>query len=309
MIVAAVVWLPLLLGCVDRVITTSLGPTERRHRTLLWAAVGAVALALQVLAGHAEFTYYTLLVMGLYALWRLVGQIRDTRYEIRMGSAKQQESDRGSSLNSYLVSRISYLVSRPLLWLAAMVALGLLIAALQLVPLFEVGQVNFRAGSAGFDEVRGWAFPWRNALTLLLPDFHGNPTDHAYRDVFSGELVPLTLNAHGQPNPRRRGVVHGRAAVVAGNGGGGGGVGKRFPVPGARFQGRNLCPWNLEPGPWPLSRAVLCGPVRPFCGLHLRHTTLCPALLRAAIHRPVAHAVPLGVSAGLGRGRVGGHRQ
>ena len=38
-----------------------------------------------------------------------------------------------------------------------MVALGLLIAALQLVPLFEVGQVNFRAGSAGFNEVRGWA--------------------------------------------------------------------------------------------------------------------------------------------------------
>ena len=88
-----------------------------------------------------------------------------------------------------------------------MVALGLLIAALQLVPLFEVGQVNFRAGSAGFDEVRGWAFPWRNALTLLLPDFHGNPTDHAYRDVFTGQSVPLTLNANGQPNPRGPGTT------------------------------------------------------------------------------------------------------
>ena len=193
MIVAAVVWLPLLLGCVDRVITTSFGLPERRHRTLLWAATGAVALALQVLAGHAEFTYYTLLVMGLYALWRLVGELRIRNYE--------------SGITEELAARHSPLVTRPIVWLAAMVALGLLIAALQLVPLFEVGQVNFRAGSAGFDEVRGWAFPWRNALTLLLPDFHGNPTDHAYRDVFTGQSVPLTLNANGQPNPRGPGTT------------------------------------------------------------------------------------------------------
>ena len=116
MIVAAVVWLPLLLGCIDRVITTSLGPATRRDHALLWAAAGAVALACQVLAGHAEFTYYTLLVMGLYALWRLVDTWRATRRAARPAA-----------------------VIRPTVWLAAMVALGLLIAALQLVPLFEVG--------------------------------------------------------------------------------------------------------------------------------------------------------------------------
>lgn len=190
MIVAAVVWLPLLLGCVDRVITTSLGPAARRDRALLWVAAGAVALAGQVLAGHAEFTYYTLLVMGLYALWRLAAVWRAAR---RRGGAA------GAARPAALV--------RPAVWLAAMVALGLLIAALQLVPLFEVGQVNFRAGSAGFDEVRGWAFPWRNAVTLLLPDFHGNPTERAYRDVFTGQQVPLTVNAGGQPNPRGPGTT------------------------------------------------------------------------------------------------------
>ncbi len=185
MIVAAVVWLPLLLGCVDRVITTSLGPAARRDRALLWAAAGAVALAGQVLAGHAEFTYYTLLVMGLYALWRLAATWLAARRSGRAGADAA-----GAAV-----------------WLAAMVALGLLIAALQLVPLFEVGQVNFRAGSAGFDEVRGWAYPWRNAVTLLLPDFHGNPTERAYRDVFTGQQVPLTVNASGQPNPRGPGTT------------------------------------------------------------------------------------------------------
>ncbi len=228
MIVAAVVWLPLLLACVDRVITTSFGPLARRQSTLLWAAAGAVALALQVLAGHAEFTYYTLLVMGLYALWRLVAELRIRNYELGIRreeahakdakgakDAKPESSWRSlppsrtlrEPLPSSLVAGRSSLVARPLLWLAAMVALGLLIAALQLVPLFEVGRVNFRAGSAGFDEVRGWAFPWRNALTLLLPDFHGNPTDQAIRDLFTGQLVPLTLNANGQPNPRGPGTT------------------------------------------------------------------------------------------------------
>ncbi len=32
--------------------------------------IGAIALGIQTLAGHAEFTYYTLLIMALYAIWR-----------------------------------------------------------------------------------------------------------------------------------------------------------------------------------------------------------------------------------------------
>lgn len=187
MIAAAVVWLPFLLGCVDRVITTANGPAVRRNRTVLWAAAGAVALGCQILAGHAEFTYYTLLIMALFAVWRVLTEIRDTRYEIRVHGARF----------SYLVSRISLLIA----WLAAMVLTGLLIGALQLLPLFEVGQVNFRAGSASFEEVRGWAYPPRNALTFLLPDFFGNPTHHTIRDAFTGQTVPVELNSHGGQNP------------------------------------------------------------------------------------------------------------
>lgn len=197
MIAGAVVWLPLLLGCVDRVITTATGAPRARSGTILWVALGAVALAGQVLAGHAEFTYYTLLVMGLYAAWRLVAALG-----IRNDELGIQNGERASA---FVVRRSSFVV-RVAVWLFALVALGLLIASLQLAPLFEVGQTNFRAGSASYDEVRGWAFPWRNALTLLLPDFYGNPTDHAYRDAFSGRTTPLTTNAAGQTNPRGAGA-------------------------------------------------------------------------------------------------------
>ena len=112
MIVAAVVWLPLLLGCVERVITTSLGPPARRQRTLLWAAAGAVALALQVLAGHAEFTYYTLLVMGLYAVWRVVAELRTTNYELR--TTNEEEEDHAKSAKEAKDAKLSLIhISEP----------------------------------------------------------------------------------------------------------------------------------------------------------------------------------------------------
>jgi O-antigen/teichoic acid export membrane protein len=199
MIAAAVVWLPFLLGCIERIIRPSDLTGRRRDsslekidsadlsglaqsRTILWVAAGAVALACQILAGHAEFTYYTLLIMGLYALWRLI--------TISPASPLPRSPAR-------LVSRISYSV----FWLAAMVAVGLLIASVQLEPLFEVGQVNFRIGSASFEEVRGWAYPPRHALTFLLPNFFGNPAHHTIRDAFTGETVPIATNFHGGLNP------------------------------------------------------------------------------------------------------------
>ncbi|MBP9501581.1 MAG: oligosaccharide flippase family protein [Candidatus Promineofilum sp.] len=194
MIAAAVVWLPFLLGCIDRVVVTANGPAERRGRAILWLAAGAIALGCQVLAGHAEFTYYTLLIMALFAAWRILIEVRNSRDEIRVADRATKEP---RAPNSTLVSRALHLA----LWLSAMVATGLLIGSLQLVPLVEVGRVNFRAGSASFEEVRGWAYPPRNALTFLLPNFFGNPTHHTIRDAFTGDVVPVGVNYHGEPNP------------------------------------------------------------------------------------------------------------
>jgi O-antigen/teichoic acid export membrane protein len=171
MIIGAVAWLPLLLGCIEKVIqgTENKRTSDYRSRfTLLWTVLGAITLGVQILAGHIEFTIYTLLVMALYATWRLVGQLR------------------GDLL-------------RPFLSLSSMVIIGLMLGAIQLVPLYELGQTNFRQEAASFDEVRGWAFPTRRVLTLVLPNFYGNPAHHNYRDAFSGDIVSLETNYLGQP--------------------------------------------------------------------------------------------------------------
>src|SRR5690606_6140364 len=161
-------------------------PPRGAGRTLPGVALGALALGCQILAGHIEITYYTLLVMAAYAAWRLLSRVRQQRQEALPG-------DR--------VRATTRALARPAFWLLALVLLGVMLGGVQFIPFYEVGQANFREGAASLAEVRGWAFPPRRILTLALPNFFGNPAHHSYLDVFSGESVPFTTNAYGEVNP------------------------------------------------------------------------------------------------------------
>ncbi|MCL4262565.1 MAG: flippase [Anaerolineae bacterium] len=179
MISGAVVWLPLLLACIDKVIS---GSIRRARSTWLWLMLGAAALGTQIPAGHIEFTIYTLLVMAVYALWQVVAGgwwlvAGGTDYRLRI-------TDYGL---------------RPLLYLTGMVLLGLMLGAIQLIPLYELGQANFREAASSLAEVRGYAFPMRQAVTLALPNFFGNPAHQEVVDVFSRQTIPITQNYYGQP--------------------------------------------------------------------------------------------------------------
>ncbi|MFN2134695.1 MAG: oligosaccharide flippase family protein, partial [Candidatus Promineifilaceae bacterium] len=181
MIISAAAWLPLLLAVLEMTIRSA---TRGSRATLLWAAAGAVFLGLQVLAGHVEITYYTLLIMAVFALWRLVDVMLVARRDV------------GETGPWYRPA----LLAAP--WLIALVAVGLLLGGVQLVPFYEIGRLNFREGAASFAEVRGWAFPARRILTLLLPNFFGNPAHHAFLDPLTGRTVQFTLNSFGQLNPQ-----------------------------------------------------------------------------------------------------------
>jgi O-antigen/teichoic acid export membrane protein len=180
MILGAAIWLPLLLACVEMVIRNAASESGA-GKTLPWAVLGAIALGLQMLAGHIEITYYTLLVMAFFALWRLVTRAYDA---YRSGSLPW-----------------TITILKPATWLLGLVAIGIMLGAVQFIPFVEVGQANFREGSATLAQIRGWAFPPRRLLTLAMPDFFGNPADHAYLDIFTGRTTPFTNNFFGQVNP------------------------------------------------------------------------------------------------------------
>ncbi len=168
MMIGAAAWLPLVLLACDGII-------ERRAplRAAGWMLLGALALAMVVLAGHIEILVYTLLVAGLYAAHRLFW-----RWFQR----------------SRALPDLAQLIA-PALALLAMVGLGLALAAIQLIPLYELVSVNFRSARTEFAQVLSYGFPkslgW---MRWLLPNFFGSEAQRSYFDVFSWALQTPATN-------------------------------------------------------------------------------------------------------------------
>ncbi|MDY7077253.1 MAG: oligosaccharide flippase family protein [Chloroflexota bacterium] len=181
MIVAGASWLPFVLAMVELVLQQrpALG---RRPATLPWALLGALGLGCQMLAGHVENTYFTLLVVGAYVLWRII-----VRPVARLPDK--------SRFVSWLIG-----CRRPVSWIALMLTLGLALGAVQFLPLYEVVNGSFRSGeaAASLQQVRGWAYPWRRLITFGIPNFFGNPAHHNYFDLFTWKPTPALEFPDGQ---------------------------------------------------------------------------------------------------------------
>ncbi len=176
MMVAAAVWLPLVLWMIENILRGR-SLWIFRGTALLWVAIGALALGFNILAGHIELTIYTLLIAGYYAAFRLIW-VFHARWR-RTG---------GPPLKWALSSAI---------WLLALAGLGIGLAALQLIPLYEFAGSNWRAERSSLETVLGYAHPLRDFVQFLLPNFYGSPAHQSYVDVFSGELVSDLRDAAG----------------------------------------------------------------------------------------------------------------
>ncbi|MFP3897384.1 MAG: oligosaccharide flippase family protein [Anaerolineales bacterium] len=172
MIVAAAVWLPLILTVIERVVCRAEGGEAGFIPHIPDVALGVGAFGMVFLAGHPEMYYYVALVAGAYGAWRLVG-------------AHLSSTSRAS-----LISGASALL--------CMALLGLGLGAAQWLPLLKLVRQNFRGGTTTFQEVLNWAYPSRRVIALLLPDFFGNPSHHSYFDPLVLRTIPVTINALGK---------------------------------------------------------------------------------------------------------------
>ncbi len=187
MIVAAAVWLPLILLMVEFIIERR--PLLKGRTTVIpWLAIGSAALGCCVLAGHVEITYYTLLVTAYYFAARII-------------YISWQENIKAHIHPTLGVAIRSILGKGAAVFL--MVALGMGLGAIQFIPTFEAAQNNFRSDTASFQQILDWAHPKRDLIQFLMPNFYGNPSHHSYLDLFSGQTVSLTdttvTSAEGSP--------------------------------------------------------------------------------------------------------------
>lgn len=126
----AAVWLPLILAAVHR--------ASDRERFWPWVAIGALAVALQVLSGYPQYNFYTALLAGSWALLRSLGR-----------------SGKGW---------------RPLFAVALIYVAGMALAAVQLMPTAELAAMSRRSGQVSLEEFLMLAVPPGIVTAFAVPE-------------------------------------------------------------------------------------------------------------------------------------------
>jgi hypothetical protein len=173
--VAAAAWIPwLLLGYelargtvldAEGNPMTVVANTPQRWRTRTWGALlGAGALGLSLLAGHAQTTFMGLVLLGL---WGVRWAVRDDARTKREVLAAQ----RGGGFAPVVAAAWRNFVGVNIVPLVWVVLLGALLAAVQVVPTQLLSGLSTRAGGLEFREAVAFSFDPRIALRAFLPTF------------------------------------------------------------------------------------------------------------------------------------------
>ena len=158
---------------------------------VLWLAL---VIGLGILAGHAQTAVYGLVLISLYFVWRTF-------------------SNRAS---------LHLSVPRFFVLFAIAILLGLGVAAIQLLPAAELTRESQRAGGLDYTMIMTHSFWPLRLLTLLSPDFFGNPAqnnfwgyDNYWENAAYVGLIPLLLAIYAIWNRVRRRVTHGPIGFLA----------------------------------------------------------------------------------------------
>jgi hypothetical protein len=172
----ASVWLPLVLYCVER---------ARRGHVVPWALCGGAAVGLQGLAVHVNITLMTGLFVGLYTPLVFLLQ------------PNSGEAVTGWRAWPWMVGR-RLLRGAGTLAVVGLVGFGL--AAVQLLPLYELGTESFRGRGLSSAMAAVNSVAPANLVTLGLPHFFGGVVERPgwglwvpWETAIYVGLLPLTL--------------------------------------------------------------------------------------------------------------------
>ncbi|MGA1821418.1 MAG: hypothetical protein ACMUIG_02705 [Thermoplasmatota archaeon] len=138
-------WMPMVFLLFDMALT---------KQSKLFAGLTGIALGNQLLAGHVQISLLTGIVLIIYFLFHLVYvSWKDTR-----------------------TSRKFYL----LLISGFAAFIGVLIFAVQFLPTYQYTDMSTRNEGVSYSWATTYSLPPQNLITLLLPNFFGNPTNDSY---------------------------------------------------------------------------------------------------------------------------------
>ncbi|MEO0226315.1 MAG: YfhO family protein, partial [candidate division WOR-3 bacterium] len=136
------IWLPLLLILIEKYKNSS-RPT--------WVLLISFVLGLQILAGHPQISYYTVLFLIIYFLWQ------------KLPDAKE------------MVGRVRLVVICGL-----MIILGLGLGMIQLLPGKELTDLSERSGGVTYQFATQYPYYLPDLLTFIFPYINGDPGQGTY---------------------------------------------------------------------------------------------------------------------------------
>jgi hypothetical protein len=150
-LLAAAAWLPLVLACVELALSRA---SRASHGYL---ALAGCILGMQALASHVQPVMLTGGLLLLYVPARQVAMLRP-RWAVARSRAERRQAAGAAALLG--------------LWAAVAVPLlGAAIAAVQLLPLYELSRESWRAQGWSYADAIEYSLPPINFLTLLFPFF------------------------------------------------------------------------------------------------------------------------------------------
>jgi hypothetical protein len=168
----------------------------------IYAVLCGGAIALQFLATQPQIVFYSLLIVGSYGAFRLIHLWKDSKIAI--------QEKRGKTF--LLLSLMTLAVLG-----------GLSLAAIQIIPTWELQGLSSRAEGVSYRTVISYSLPPYNLLTFLFPNILGNPVNgytgeknfqelHAYVGI-----LPLMLILWNLAKRRLDGHVAFFAILTAGS--------------------------------------------------------------------------------------------
>jgi hypothetical protein len=129
--IAVMVWTPLMLLTLDK-----LGETGNWR----WVLPGIAATAMEILAGHPQYVYYTGMALGIYLLLQLI----------------------------VCEHRIAMVIGFGVMYIGAV-----LLSAMQFLPGLAATSEQVRSGGLPYSVASSFSLPPQNLLTALVPTFFG----------------------------------------------------------------------------------------------------------------------------------------
>ncbi len=202
------VWLPWLVLAADRIVFSA--------HPWRWVGLGGLVIGIQFLGGHAETSFFVLMVWGLYSLVAL-WQVSRTQNPLKSASSAQSADSPSALASPYQKCRPG-LLGQKFGLLSLSFVLGTALAAVQLVPFLELlPQSNYFLHRSQVAQTQPLIYTgfWRNSamlITMLFPNFFGNPvTDNwwigtgfsNYTGVLYMGILPLFMAGLGAWRQRK----------------------------------------------------------------------------------------------------------